>query len=98
MKKTYKRILAIALCLALAAAIIPSTVFAENTIPVSEEHKTGDVIPGEVNVLLKEPYYVYGGPYPDLRDILPEIEIESYKDLCLSVLTVHEKPIEEHAL
>ena len=46
----------------------------------------GGILPGEVLVSLKEPYYTYGGPYPDLRDILPEIEIDSYNDSMLSVI------------
>ena len=46
----------------------------------------GGIVPGEVLVSLKEPYYTYGGPYPDLCDILPEIEIDWYNDNMLSVI------------
>ena len=60
----------------------------------------GGTIPGRVTVTLKEQYYTYEGPggepYPDLRDILPEIEIESYGDFVLSIITAHgEVPKEE---
>ena len=97
MKNSFKRILAIMLCLALTIAIIPIMVFADVGKPGNNEpENTIDIIiPGEVNVLLKEPYYSYGDTYPDLREILPEIEIESYTDLCLSVILASNKSLEE---
>lgn len=60
----------------------------------------GGITPGRVIVTLKEQYYTYEGPggepYPDLRDILPEIEIESYGDSVLSIITAQgEVPKEE---
>ena len=51
----------------------------------------GGITPGRVIVKLKEQYYTYegpgGGPYPDLRDIIPEIEIEEYGDSVLAIIT-----------
>ena len=76
MKKLYKRIIALALCLALTATIVPATVFAADGFA-----------PGELNVILYEQYYTIDDEvYGNLADILPEIEIESYSDLYLSVL------------
>ena len=48
----------------------------------------GGIVPGDLLVSLKEQYYnVDDEVYGDLADILPEIEIESYRDQYLCVLT-----------
>ena len=90
MKKLLKSALAFALCLALVAVIVPASVFASGFIK-PRQHKTGDVILGSINLMLKEQYYQYGGPYLDLREILPEIEIESYSDLALGPILAGEQ-------
>ena len=90
MKKLYKRLLAVVLCLALTAAIVPVTAFAEINYEMIPGHRTGDPIPGWIVVDLKEQYYTFDGPYLDLCEILPEIatEIKEYKDGTLGVLLV----------
>ena len=95
MKKLYKRLLAIVLCLALATAIVPVTAFAKINYDRIEGHRSGDPVPGEVLILLNEQYYTYGGPYLELREILPEIEIERYRDLALSPILNGNIPEEE---
>ncbi|MBO4584629.1 MAG: hypothetical protein J5756_06135 [Clostridia bacterium] len=95
MKKLYKRIIAVALCLALAAAITPTSVFASTREPSPEENAYWlelGFVPGQLIVTLYEQYYrVDDEVYGDLADILPEIEIESYRDMCLCVLTDAQK-------
>ena len=90
MKKLYKRLLAIVLCLALTAAIVPVTAFAKINYEMIPGHRTGDPIPGCLVIHLKEQYYTFDGPYLDLCGILPEIatEIKAYKDGTLRVLLV----------
>ncbi len=91
MKRLYKRLLAVVLCLALTATIVPGTVFALEGEPTPEEIAYWvelGYVPGEVMVTLYEPYYsVDDEVYGNLADILPEIEIESYKDSYLCFLT-----------
>ena len=84
MKKLYKRIIAVALCLALMAALVPATVFAER------KYTTGEII-----VMLYESLYGYYSGNGDLRKILPEIEIEDYTDVYLSLLEATQQPQEE---
>ncbi len=87
MKKLYKRLLAIVLCFALAAAIVPVGVFA---VYLGEDEDYSDEVsfaPGVLKVTLYEQYYTVDDEvYGDLADILPEIEIESYRDQYLCVL------------
>ena len=80
MKVFYKRLLAVVLCLALTAAIVPATVFALRDIP--DGLKPGDIVPGRVAVSLKEPYY------GDLAELFPQLDIDSWEDLWLGVITV----------
>ena len=84
MKKLYKRIIAVALCLALMAALVPATVFAER------KHTNGEII-----VMLYESLYGYYSGNGDLQKILPEIEIEDYTDVYLSLLEATQQPQEE---
>ena len=84
MKKFYKRILAVVLCLALTAALVPANVFAERKFTT-----------GEIIVILHEPYYGYYSGNGDLRKVLPEIEIEDYTDVYLSLLEESGQPREE---
>ncbi len=84
MKKLYKRIIAVTLCLALTAAFVPATVFAER------KYTTGEII-----VMLYESLYGYYSGNGDLQKILPEIEIEEYTDVYLSLLEATQQPQEE---
>ncbi|MBO4934806.1 MAG: hypothetical protein J5441_06550 [Clostridia bacterium] len=84
MKKLYKRIIAVALCLALMAALVPATVFAERKFTT-----------GEIIVILHESYYGYYQGNGDLRKVLPEIEIEDYTDVYFSLLEATQQPQEE---
>lgn len=90
-----KRVVAIVLCIALTAIIMPTLAFADEGKQIESKHKTGDIVPGQIILQLKEPYYTFDGPHYDLRELLPEIEIESYTDIFLSVITAREKPREE---
>ena len=65
-------------------------VLKDNPYLFSAKPVWGGIVPGALSVSLKEQYYTYGGPYPDLRDIIPEIDIESYSDLYLSVIQASE--------
>lgn len=89
MKVFYKRLLAVVLCLALTAAVVPVSVFALDpsaTLNEEEEGKLGYCV-GQLKVKLYEQYYTVDDEvYGDLADILPEIEIESYMDQYLCVL------------
>ena len=84
MKKFYKRILAVVICLALTAALVPATVFAE------QKFTTGEII-----IILHESLYGYYSGNGDLQKILPEIEIEDYTDVYLSLLEESGQPREE---
>ena len=85
MKKLYKRILAVALCLALTAALVPATVFAW----CMDDLKPGDIVPGRVVVGLKE---VYSG---DPAELFTYLEIKSIEDMYLSVIISSGKTPEE---
>ncbi len=88
MMNLYKQILVVALCLILITIIIPAPASAENESLTINDIITEEYVPGEVMVTLYEPYYsVDDEVYGDLSDILPEIEIESYKDSYLCFLT-----------
>ena len=87
MKKFYKRMLVVVLCLALTAAIAPASVLA---VYLGEDEGNNEEVsfaPGELLITLYEQYYTVDDEvYGDLGDILPEIEIESYLDQYLCVL------------
>ena len=84
MKKLYKRVIAVALCLVFAAAMLPAAVFAAD-----------EFVPGELIVCLHEQFYTADDEVcGDLAEILPEIEIEEYSDLYLSVLLTSPLPRE----
>ena len=92
MKKLYKRVLAAMLSLALVAAVIPATAFACAGVPRDDEEHSYwlqlGYIPGQLIVTLYEQYYTIDDEVNvNLADILQEIEIESYTDLYLCVLT-----------
>ncbi len=99
MKKLYKRVLAVVLCLALMAAIVPATAFAEwNPGPHSDEEASYwlelGFAPGQLSVTLYEQCYTVDNVvYDRLAEILPEIEIESYLDQYLCVLNETQKPM-----
>lgn len=82
------------------AVLEAMTILNDNQYLFAARPVLGGITPGRVIVTLKEQYYTYegpgGDPYPDLRDILPEIEIESYGDSVLSIITAQgEVPKEE---
>ena len=84
MKKLYKRFIAVALCLVFAAAMLPAEVFAADGF-----------VPGELTVCLYEQFYTVDDEVcGDLAEILPEVEIEEYSDLYLSVLLTSQVPRE----
>ena len=88
MKKLYKRVLAAVLCLTLMAAIVPATAFAWDYGPRDEEESAYwlelGYVPGDLLITLYEQYYAVDDEvYGDLADILPEIEIDEYRDLYL---------------
>ena len=92
MKKLYKRVLAVVLSLLLVAAVIPATAFAWAGVPRDDEEHSYwlqlGYIPGQLIVTLYEQYYTIDDELNvNLADILQEIEIESYTDLYLCVLT-----------
>ena len=89
MKKLYKRVLAVVLCLALMAAIVPATAFAWYIPNIPEDAKNGDIVPGVVVVKLKEAYV--GNP----MELFPYLEIASIEDMYLSVLIVSGKNIDD---
>ncbi|MBQ9557128.1 MAG: S8 family serine peptidase [Clostridia bacterium] len=92
MGKMHKRILAIVLCLALALTVVPASVFAGDDSLFVKTLKPGSIVPGELKVTLCNQYYTLDDEvYADLGDILPEIEIESYLDQYLCVLTEPQK-------
>ena len=68
MKKLYKRLLAVALCLALMAAVVPATAFAEDGFPY--DRIPGKFATGRLDLKLYEPYY------GDLAELFPEISIK----------------------
>ena len=97
MKRLYKRLLAVVLCLALTTVIVPATAFAEwKPGPRNEEEAAYCLelgfMPGELSVTLYEQYYtVDEAADKNLADILPEIEIESYLDQYLCVMNEAQK-------
>ncbi len=85
MKKLTKYVIAVTLCLIMAATMFPGAVF-----------EADGFVPGEVNVTLYNQYYTVDDEvYGDLADILPEIEIEEYSDIYLSVLLTSPLPREK---
>ncbi|MBQ9558337.1 MAG: hypothetical protein IJU94_07030 [Clostridia bacterium] len=67
MKKLYKRIFAVVLCLALMAAIVPATAFALERMP-------GKIVSGKFDLKLYEPYF------GDINELFPEVGIAWYLD------------------
>ena len=94
MMRLYKRVLAALLCLALMTAVMPAAVFAAKG--ETGEYEDGDFVPGELIITLCEQYYTVDDEMQkDLADILPEIEIDEYSDMYLSVLMVSPIPREQ---
>ena len=86
MENLFKRLFAVVLCLALTVALIPASVLAVY-LGEGEDNNDVSIVPGVLSLTLYEQYYTVDDEvYGDLADILPEIEIESYRDQYLCVL------------
>ena len=87
MENLFKRLFAVVLCLALTVALIPASVLAVYLGEGEDNSDDVSIVPGVLSLTLYEQYYTVDDEvYGDLADILPEIEIESYRDQYLCVL------------